>query len=589
MDELSINFGRHRIMGCPFHGLVRGARLTLPNGQRKDNQWFATQVRASFRVAVPGVSAVIRDADEVAADAAAGYQWRPDAVINLWNVDQRLSLYGRLSFNGVALYARYVGNCWAIKLPFSLDANAGKTQLLQPAVFERFGHLTTSMEVDERSVVVALAGYDPANDQDAPHPTPVTWDSLPDGHQVIMGGAAWDSMHELHQPAPRFDLLRVAGAGTPESPFAATIEKLSDSESGVSAWADNFETWSGVIDWKAAITQEYIAPLDDRSGACPWFKSTTTGSTLTLDPDGISSNETPYLSVTTGTRNASLTDHVIGWWFVDGVAQPVTLDIEYTLAEAHELSGGATAITPKVEVTRYSLINGGCAPSPYPGDEIYNEDGLFQFSGVITRSTTERLVRRLKVGGTLIDTADILYERTSTKTLSGTGTVFESGSIDGGTTTFVITHRLTADGEQIDVNTQTFINPNIDFGVDDFYSIIRAVDKGNLFASADPVTYWLPLLSGASFPADIAQVKWQCRAHWWSNHLVCLLRRLSPYAGSTGNNYTYGPTAYPGGVSGGQISVPAPSPSSNPVPRYGARNPLTGEVLLGQTEKVTFI
>ena len=76
MDEFSINFGRHRIMGCPWHGLVRGSRLTLPNGQHKDGQWFATTVRGSYRVAVPGVAPIARTAEEAAYDAEQGHQWR---------------------------------------------------------------------------------------------------------------------------------------------------------------------------------------------------------------------------------------------------------------------------------------------------------------------------------------------------------------------------------------------------------------------------------------------------------------------------------------------------------------------------------
>ena len=306
MDEFSINFGRHRIMGCPWHGLVRGSRLTLPNGQHKDGQWFATTVRGSYRVAVPGVAPIARTAEEAAYDAEQGHQWRTDAVINLWSNDAALMLYGRKNIQASTLYAEAVGNCWAVALPSNMAVNAGKTQLQQPAVFGRFGALSFAPVEDERPVTVTLAGYDPADPQDRPNPSGRTWDSLPDGSQTILGGAGYGATHDLYVPTAAFDLLRVSGKGTPESPFAAVLEKLSSAASGSVTQTDTFQTWSGVTDWVPQITEEWIAPLDSESGGCEWLKVTVSGSTLELDPDGIPSAVTPALTYTSGVREAKL-------------------------------------------------------------------------------------------------------------------------------------------------------------------------------------------------------------------------------------------------------------------------------------------
>jgi len=590
MDEFSINFGRHRIVGCPFHGLVRGSRLTLPNGQHKDGQWIADNVRASYRVAVPGVPPVVRDADEVAADTAAGYQWRSDAVVNLRGDDRDMHLYGCLAFSASALYAPSMGNCWAVRLSSSMAANAGKTQLVDPATLERFGHVSINPEPEERSLPVALSGYGPT---DAPQASSVVWDSLPDGSQVIFGGSEYDATKELYSPAGGFDLLRLSGQGTAESPFAAVLEKLSGALSGASTWTDNFQTWTGVIDWVPSITEEWITPLDDQSGQdCQWFKATTTGSTLTLDPDGTPSAATPYITVATGVRTATLLDHVIGWWFHNGAPVAVTLDIEYELNETHDLTGAASGVDPKVRVMRYAKVSGACIPYPYIGDvEAYNSEGTFLFSGTMARSTTERLTRRLKVGGVLIDTAEVVYERHITETLGGSGVLYDSvngDSPDGGTLAFLTTQRLLVDSEVIDSHTASSTGPNVGYGLTGTYVINRAIDTSNRFAGVNPVAYWLPLLNGGSLPADVASVKWSCRVHWWSNHLVCLLRRQSPYSGTKGLSLLYGPTAYPGGVAV-SISVPAPSPSENAQYLFGAHDSLTGTVLLGQSEKVTYV
>lgn len=597
MDEFSINFGRHRIMGCPWHGLVRGSRLTLPNGQHKDGQWFATTVRGSYRVAVPGVAPIARTAEEAAYDAEQGYQWRTDAVINLWSNDAALMLYGRKNIQASTLYAEAVGNCWAVALPSNMAVNAGKTQLQQPAVFGRFGALSFAPVEDERPVTVTLAGYDPADPQDRPNPSGRTWDSLPDGSQTILGGAGYGATHDLYVPTAGFDLLRVSGKGTPESPFAAVLEKLSSAASGSVTQTDTFQTWSGVTDWVPQITEEWIAPLDSESGGCEWLKVTVSGSTLELDPDGIPSAVTPALTYTSGVREAKLLDSVIGWWFLDGALQPVTMDIEYKLTATFETQGGSVGTVPQVRISKYAPGGGGCAPvSAANGGSYSFEPGVFTFSGTTVRSTTERLIRRLKVGGTLIDTAELVYEDINTRVLSGS----ENSSAEeayrynlvsgmpGVEVDSVWTRRLLVDGVEIDGDTVAESGDTIGFGLNGF-SPVRAIDSSNRFAGGDPVTYWLPLLTGGSLPPDIATLKWFCNPQWLSNHLVCLLRQQAPYAGSSGRSFIYGATAYPGGVSAGQISSPAPSPGLSAPPLYGAHDPLTGAVLLGQSEKVTFV
>ena len=590
MDAFSVSLGRHRVMGCPYHGLVRTARLTLPNGLAIDGRWFAGPVRGSYRVAVPDVVPVVREPAEIAADTLAGYEWRTDAVVALWNDEQRLYLYDRIGISGDALYAQAVGNCWAVQLPFDRSMDAGKTQLVEPAMFSRFGALSFSPVADERPITVTLSGYNPLDSDDYPRNSARTWDSLPDGSQVILGGLAYDGGASKYVPFGNFDLLRIGGEGTAESPFTAQLEKLSDSTTGTITQIDDFVTWSGVVHWAGAYSEEWIAPIDDSAGTSDWLKASVTGSTLILDPAGIPSIQTPAISLQRGERSAKFLGHVIGWWFVDGVPQPVTLDMEYTLTAEWDVSAGSVASTPQVTITKYD--ESGPVPPEFGGSYSF-DPGVFDYSGTLVRSTTETLTRRLKVGGVLIDSFELIYEDIDTRVLSGTET---SGGRDnevlhltsGTEVDSTWTRRLLVDGVEIDSATINESGPSVSFGLDSSWVPTRSLDFSNRFASADPVSYWLPQLQDGSLPAAVASVKWSCAPHWWSNHLVCLRRKQSPYLGSTGRSDLYGPTAYPGGVAG-SVSSPAPSPSTNAPPLYGARDPLNGTVLLGDAEPVTYV
>lgn len=595
MDDLAVILGRQRVMGCPYHGLIRGSQLTLANGTTIDDRWFADGVRGSYRVAVPGVVPVVRESAEVAADTLAGYEWRTDAVMHLRHNDQRLELYGRKSFEADALYAQAVGNCWAVKLPTDRAMLGGKTGLVQAATLARFGALSFTPVADVRPVAVTLSGYSPIDSQDYPRNDARTWDSLPDGSQVILGGWQHNARYERHVPRGAFDLLHISGTGDAGSPFAVTLEKLSNEQTGVATQVDNFVSWSGVVRWVPQDVEEFIPPIDSSADTSDWLKYSVTGSTLTIDPAGIPSAMTPSLSFVSGTREAKFLGHVIGWWFVDGVPQPVTEDVEYTLTAEWEINASSTASTPQVTITKYDS-NGPVAPAN--GGSYSFEPGVFVYSGTLVRATTERLTRRLKVGGVLIDSAELVYEDRSTRVLSGAENVgghnnfhlhLSSGYAGGPVTTATWVRRLLVDGVEIDQATVNEAGDTVGFGETASWWPTRALDDANRFSGLDPTWYWLPSLRGGRLPDDVAAVSWSCAPHWWSNHLVCLRRAQSTVPSYMGLLEIYGPTAYPGGVVAGSINAPAPSPSANALPVHGSRNPLMGTVLLGQPNKVIYL
>src|SRR3990167_4501623 len=179
-DEHSLSFGKSEIYGCPWHGLVRLNRLTLPNGQRIDGRFSANSARGTVRLAVPGVPAISRSPEQLAADTAAGYQWRNDAAVLLVSSSSSiLQLYGAgRTIVAHGIYAAGPGNCWSVRLPSSMAVNAGRTQLVQPATVSALGRLKLGGVPDEdvRSVPVSLTGYEDFN----PYSSLLMLDARPD-------------------------------------------------------------------------------------------------------------------------------------------------------------------------------------------------------------------------------------------------------------------------------------------------------------------------------------------------------------------------------------------------------------------------
>jgi hypothetical protein len=111
--------------GCPWHGPVQGGVLTLPNGATM--AWpqppaavaqiggapkeMPDTYGTTHRIKVPGVADVARSPAELAADQAAGREWRSDALL----AGGRQQLYGR-TLDGW-LYIDPDGVRWRVSCP----------------------------------------------------------------------------------------------------------------------------------------------------------------------------------------------------------------------------------------------------------------------------------------------------------------------------------------------------------------------------------------------------------------------------------------------------------------------------------------
>lgn len=150
------------VWGCPWHGRVRGGNLQLPNSQNM--VWPQPPARydviggstlampdtwgIAHRLAVPGVPAPVRTAEEQADDTAAGRQWRNEAILS----GARQQLYGR-TLDGW-IYIDPDGARWLVRCPAVVETTLFQlgTPLSITVTLTRFGELGGQTEVHEYQV-----------------------------------------------------------------------------------------------------------------------------------------------------------------------------------------------------------------------------------------------------------------------------------------------------------------------------------------------------------------------------------------------------------------------------------------------------
>lgn len=146
------------IMGTPYHGPVQGDVLTLPNATTKaylqpDDQEPDTACTAHL-LKVPGIAEVSRTVDELAADAAAGRQWRNKAMLS----GHRFQLYGQ-NLDGW-VYIDSAGDRWLVKITNDLGTVSFNlsTAISIDLSFTRFGAFGKDADTVTRTVGLSYYG-----------------------------------------------------------------------------------------------------------------------------------------------------------------------------------------------------------------------------------------------------------------------------------------------------------------------------------------------------------------------------------------------------------------------------------------------
>ncbi|MCQ4311682.1 hypothetical protein NAV33_07210 [Pseudomonas stutzeri] len=138
------------VWGCPWHGLVKGGQLTLPNEQVMSHPqpsgepW---QCGSTALIKHPFAPEIVRNDDEQAMDAANGWQWWDRAILS------GIQLYGK-NMEGW-IYIDPVGDCWNVRTSLSTAHLNGGTCTV---TLTRFGTVPKEPDSYSYDVIVPSMG-----------------------------------------------------------------------------------------------------------------------------------------------------------------------------------------------------------------------------------------------------------------------------------------------------------------------------------------------------------------------------------------------------------------------------------------------
>ncbi len=233
--------GRVTVWGRPWHGLVEGGTLTLPNGATMAHPYPGDAGDAdvlAFRP--PGTPAVARTPEQAAADAAAGRQWLDYALIS--GRAPRL-LYGQsLGGAGTWLYAAPDGSRWLVRLQGATSQRNLTVPWSVSVTVERFGEIGAPAESHTLSDTLAdwqqtLPGNPAGLYHVAPHGAVTSayctvQDVRPDGSQAVLAVEIDDQPsqqdyrgwpHRLPRVALGFVTLSLSGTPGVDAALAAAV------------------------------------------------------------------------------------------------------------------------------------------------------------------------------------------------------------------------------------------------------------------------------------------------------------------------------------------------------------------------------
>jgi len=148
--------------GCPWHGKVQGASLTLPDGQQMawpqpDEGVTPDDAGFTLHAKMPGVPEVERTADEQALDELEGWQWLNSAIIAGAGANARL--HGKAV--GGWIYAAPDGSRWLVKGLGPTSVSSGIVRMNLTLVrFGVLGGAPASISASaSRSISVASGHY----------------------------------------------------------------------------------------------------------------------------------------------------------------------------------------------------------------------------------------------------------------------------------------------------------------------------------------------------------------------------------------------------------------------------------------------
>lgn len=358
------------IWGSPFHGLVEGGSLTLPNGEvmtypQPGGAGTPSQDTRLFKV--PGTPVVERSPEQAQEDAAKGYQWWNQAIIAAG------TLYGRPVEH---LYAASDGTVWRITLEGITGTRSPTAPINGTVRFTRFGVIGQGT-AEEHTVDVVLSDIGQGSPEVTHYGDPVTqvvvgtYDNAvsPDGSQRVVPIYMPDVLGSRDQVVvpsefrtPLGFLMLSLGGTAPA--FTASLTVLDNRASTLGSRTYNeVDNLSGVPFSVATHTTQ-----TETTGTVPSPPDCAGTTTATTTPANMTVETDPAASAGDGHRigdyslSVSVTGRILAYVFgQDGSLLPVTFDLSYQRS-AFAPPPTDTSTGQTVAVTSYQEVDGVCEP-----------------------------------------------------------------------------------------------------------------------------------------------------------------------------------------------------------------------------------
>lgn len=536
--------------GCPWHGKVQSGQLTLSNGQSLEwpqpdgtgvaenpnnpELWHPENAGYTWLQRMPGLSAVQRTADELAADQAAGRQWLHQAIVA---GGRDAHLHGTRI--GGWIYGAPDGSRWLAQFAGLLSwTSSGGLSLAGHLV--RFGVLGGAAQRTyiERSLSNAMLGQSEWIDESR---YAQVEDISPDGGRAIIALYRADTVGGLVQELPiGFALLEITGSPGVDLVVALSVLRTADQT-----------VQAAVVDNSASIQrftlQQTVARSVDSSGVSPspecsgtYAITETYSIAYVAHPAG-----SPYY---TGTNSTEQRRIVALAFDGNGVIHEAVL--------TSRLSSTANEAPPSVMVSgvdrgyAYSEAVGGSCEIRYP--IVYQTRTSIGYAINSTRIDVSEAV--LEFAG-----RSITARATKTRAVESSWTdVVGSGTASAQTTN---TSAFTAeiDGQAASSRSQTSSSSQKFDGT-------LGIDIYGQGEVALPYVSWGYDNTGEGFVVNIKR---------WSNKLIGL--RIKHRSGDAcGIHWSDG--LHPGGTAAGGYE--ATDAAFNSAKIFGSLNPITGEAVI---------
>ena len=445
--------GRVTVWGRPWHGLVEGGTLTLPNGATMPHPYPGDAGDAdvlAFRL--PGTPAVVRSPEQAAADAAAGRQWLDYALIS-GRYDRQL--YGQsIGGNGTWLYAAPDGSRWLATLagvPDTHDLTAPWTTTVTCARFGDFGaapeeHVLTASLADWQQSIPGHPDGDYALDYMGIVDSANVWveDVTPTGDAAILM-IGMDAGAQLIDRRPT-GFLQLDLSGTPgiDATAALTVLRTRAQTLGTVSWSEVYDLVTRRYQRENTTTVTIVGGYP----TCDGYQSIVTTEVPGTMVAGSVSPFDVFWTIGSFDASSSISNRIIGMAFVDGTPRALLMSASNTTIDAYpspDISAGGSA-------ERRTPFTGPFPPGAgegcfMGGAELISSTIFWSLSQTITRHTTSTMTLAYEGGEAVTLAASYHQQRFGTLTHDSIGNMrngFEEWTI--GDTTYTFTYPTEAIG-----------------------------------------------------------------------------------------------------------------------------------------------